>query len=374
MTKLTFSENLVKMRHEKKITQEQLADFLGVTKASVSKWETGNTLPDIQILPLLASYFDMTLDELLGYERNLSKEQIKCLYHRLADDFAEKPFEEVMEESQELVKKYYSCYPFLQQISILWLNHAPLAENEARQGQIRENIVALCDRIIENCRDIGICNNAVAIKSLIDLQSGNAGKVIETMEEVLDVNRIEDKGTLLTMAYMIVGDVENAEKTAQICMYRSLSELLGFGLHLMKLHQKDWEYSQKIGKRLDNIMESFQIDKLNPNMAASYHYQRAVCLCEFLEDETKQAEEMILNHLEQYILAAQRLFQEGIILHGDDFFTKLDEWFEELDLGIKGVRSEKLVRESALQGLNYPEFQKLSNKKQLEKFQKMIFT
>lgn len=374
MMKLTFSENLVKMRHEKKITQEQLADFLGVTKASVSKWETGNTLPDIQILPLLASYFDLTLDELLGYERNLSKEQIKCLYHRLADDFAERPFEEVMEETQELVKKYYSCYPFLQQISILWLNHAPLAENEARQGQIRENIVALCDRIIENCRDIGICNNAVAIKSLIDLQNGNARNVIEAMEEVLDVNRIEDKGTLLTMAYMIVGDVENAEKTAQICMYRSLSELLDYGLHLMKLHKKDWEYSMEIGKRLDNILESFQIDKLNPNMAAFYHYQRAVCLCEFLEDETKPAEEMILNHLEQYTLAAQRLFQEGIILHGDNFFTKLDEWFEELDLGIKGVRSEKLVKESALQGLDYPEFQKLSNQKQLEKFRKMILT
>lgn len=374
MTKLTFSENLVKMRHEKKITQEQLADFLGVTKASVSKWETGNTLPDIQILPLLASYFDLTLDELLGYERNLSKEQIKFLYHRLADDFAEKPFEEVMEETQELVKKYYSCYPFLQQICVLWLNHAPLAEDDARKWQIRDNIVALCDRIIENCRDIGICNNAVAIKSLMDLQCGNAVKVIEAMEDVLDVNRIEDKGTLLTMAYMIVGDVENAEKTAQICMYRNLSELLDYGLHLMKLHKKDWEYSREIGKRLDNIMESFQIDKLNPNMAASYHYQRAVCLCEFLEDETKQAEEMILSHLEQYTLDAQRLFQEGIILHGDDFFTKLDEWFEELDLGIKGVRSEKLVRESALQGLDYPGFQKLSNQKQLEKFRKMILT
>jgi DNA-binding transcriptional regulator YiaG len=41
MNKLAFSENIVTMRHKKKITQEQLADFLGVTKGSVSKWETG---------------------------------------------------------------------------------------------------------------------------------------------------------------------------------------------------------------------------------------------------------------------------------------------------------------------------------------------
>lgn len=372
MNKFTFSENLVKMRHKKEITQEQLADFLGVTKASVSKWETGNTMPDIQILPLLASYFDTTLDELLGYERTLSKEQIKCLYHRLAGDFAIKPFEEVMEESQELVKKYYSCYPFLQQISILWLNHAPLAADPARQEQIWENTVGLCDRIIENCQDIGICNNAIAIRSMIDLQRGEAQKVIETMEEVLDVNRIEDKGTLLTMAYMTLGDVENADKTAQVCMYRSLSEVLQSGLHLMMLHKKDWEYSMAIKKRLDSMIESFQVEKLNPNTAASYHYQTAVCLCEFLNERAEQAEELILHHLEQYTCSIKRLLKEGVVLHGDDFFTKLDEWLEELDLGIEGVRSEKLIKESALGSLEYPEFQKLSGQEKLRKFRSII--
>ncbi len=194
------------------------------------------------------------------------------------------------------------------------------------------------------------------------------------MEEVLDVNRIEDKGVLLTMAYMIVGDVENADKTAQVCMYRSLSEMLSFGLHLMRLHTTDWEYSMAIKKRLDSVAESFQIEKLNPNTAAAYHYQTAICLCGFLKEEADKAEEMILHHLEQYTLSAKRLLKEGIVLHGDDFFTKLDEWFEELDLGIKGVRSEKLVKESVLEGLNYPEFQKLSNQEKLENFRRMILS
>lgn len=42
MNALNFSENIAGLRREKKITQEQLADFVGVTKASVSKWETGD--------------------------------------------------------------------------------------------------------------------------------------------------------------------------------------------------------------------------------------------------------------------------------------------------------------------------------------------
>ena len=75
MNILNFSENIIKLRHKKGITQEELADFVGVTKASVSKWETKQSLPDIMLLPRLAAYFDVTVDELLGYEPNLSREQ-----------------------------------------------------------------------------------------------------------------------------------------------------------------------------------------------------------------------------------------------------------------------------------------------------------
>lgn len=65
-----------------------MASFLGVTKASVSKWKNGQSMPDIMLLPEIATYFDVTVDELLGYEPQLSKEQIKKLYGELGEDFA----------------------------------------------------------------------------------------------------------------------------------------------------------------------------------------------------------------------------------------------------------------------------------------------
>ena len=113
MNYLNFSDNIIRLRHNKKITQEQLADFVGVTKGSVSKWETGQSLPDILILPVLAAFFDVTIDELLGYQPQLSTEQIQKIYHDLAAAFAEQPFHEVMLKSENYVKEYYSCYPFL---------------------------------------------------------------------------------------------------------------------------------------------------------------------------------------------------------------------------------------------------------------------
>ena len=93
---LNLAENIIRLRHDKKITQEQLADFVGVTKASVSKWETKQSMPDILLLPQLAAFFDVTIDELLGYEPQLSKEQMQKIYLELASDFAKNPFEEVI--------------------------------------------------------------------------------------------------------------------------------------------------------------------------------------------------------------------------------------------------------------------------------------
>lgn len=63
---MNFGKNLSELRKRENITQEALAADLGVTAAAVSKWENGNTLPDILMLCALADYFQVTTDALLG--------------------------------------------------------------------------------------------------------------------------------------------------------------------------------------------------------------------------------------------------------------------------------------------------------------------
>ena len=104
---------LIENRHKRGITQEELATHIGVSKGAVSKWETNSSLPDISLLPQLASYFDITIDELIGYEPQMEKEEIKKLYLRLSKDFSVLPFDDVLAECLETAKKYYSCYPLL---------------------------------------------------------------------------------------------------------------------------------------------------------------------------------------------------------------------------------------------------------------------
>ena len=63
-----FSRNLRRLRLEKGLTQEQLADTLGVSPQSVSRWECGNTLPDVMALPQIARLYGVTVDDLYREE------------------------------------------------------------------------------------------------------------------------------------------------------------------------------------------------------------------------------------------------------------------------------------------------------------------
>jgi transcriptional regulator with XRE-family HTH domain len=65
---IKINEQIAFLRHQKDITQEELAQALGVTNQSVSKWESGICCPDIQLLPDIAAYFGVTVDELMGYK------------------------------------------------------------------------------------------------------------------------------------------------------------------------------------------------------------------------------------------------------------------------------------------------------------------
>lgn len=65
-----IAKKIKALRKNKKITQEQLAEVLSVSSQAVSKWENGISTPDIELLPIIARYFGITMDELFNYRQD----------------------------------------------------------------------------------------------------------------------------------------------------------------------------------------------------------------------------------------------------------------------------------------------------------------
>ncbi len=85
MTTMKVNEKIAFLRKQKGITQEELAGALGVTNQAVSKWESAQCCPDIQLLPSIADYFGVSIDELMGHDIIVQKQKTGFVIDDLVD-------------------------------------------------------------------------------------------------------------------------------------------------------------------------------------------------------------------------------------------------------------------------------------------------
>lgn len=85
---LQIGNRIRTFRHQRNLTQEDVATHLGVSFQAISKWERGDGYPDITILPALAAYFETTIDDLMGMNETARREQYDEINHRWASQNA----------------------------------------------------------------------------------------------------------------------------------------------------------------------------------------------------------------------------------------------------------------------------------------------
>ncbi|MDE6963376.1 MAG: helix-turn-helix domain-containing protein, partial [Lachnospiraceae bacterium] len=220
MREINIGRVLMQNRHKKGITQDELAEYIGVSKAAVSKWETASTYPDISLLPRLAAFFDISIDELMGYEPQMEKDDIRKLYKKLTRDFAEKPFDETMECCREIAKKYFSCPPLLFQIGALFVNHCTLSGTPKKTNAVLEEARRLFGRVREISDDAELSSLAVSMDALCLLQLGRAKEVLALLEP-LERNRLSPE-PLLASAFQMMGNTRAAKRILQAGIYHSM--------------------------------------------------------------------------------------------------------------------------------------------------------
>ena len=336
---ISVGANIYKLRKEARLTQDDLASYLGVTKASVSKWETGQSYPDIELLPRIATYFDTTLDKLVGYEPQMSRAGIRRECARLRAAFANESFAQAHERCQELVRDYYSCYPLLAQIAVLYLNHLDLAKGAERE-QLADEAIGLCHRIRQNSTLSVEMKMAEAVEAGFLLATGNPQATVETLGGAPDVQLGTD--VLLANAYGALGQVEEADRVLQGALFQSIVLSLNYLAQMAMLYAANPEKLEIAHNRAIAIIEAFALEDVYVNTAAAYLSFAAAFM---MSGNAQRA----LDCLEDYERACRKL-EFPIVLHGDAFFDKTEAWLEEVnDLGTSAPRDEALVKKSLVE-------------------------
>ncbi len=350
MKEIQISKIILQKRKEKGLTQDALAEYMGVTKASVSKWETGQSFPDITFLPRLASFFNITIDELIGYLPQMDKAEIRRVYKDLSDRFGKEPFRQVYRDVLTITEKYYSCFPCLLQMSILLLNHHMLEKKEAHR-EVLEKTLQLLRRIREESGDLWLMKQATSLEATVQMILGDSLEVLELLEP--NFLPISGDEVVLASAYAMRGEAKKAASVLQVSLYQHMMNYLSVGASYLMHVSGDLEVFKKALNRIFPVADTMGIMTLHPNVMGQIAFSGAHGY--MVHGEKEEALKMLRLYTE-----ACKNFKFPFQLQGDEFFTEVLPWLEELDLGNSAPRGDKLIKEGMLSAVKeYPLFQPL---------------
>ena len=114
--RLKIGETIKYLRKEKNITQEELADCLGISYQSVSRWETGVCYPDLELLPVMSDFFGVTVDKLLGVDENVEQEKVAQYLLRFQEAISQGKVYDCIAIAREGVAEYPNNFALLNKL------------------------------------------------------------------------------------------------------------------------------------------------------------------------------------------------------------------------------------------------------------------
>ncbi|MBQ7669203.1 MAG: helix-turn-helix transcriptional regulator [Clostridia bacterium] len=140
---MSFGNNIKKLRRERGITQDQLANALGISGQAVSRWETGAAMPDISLIPALSNYFNVSSDFLLDINVDGTPEGIDSIKDQLEDMVDDNL---IITTARYALKKYPRDAELMYYLAASLMNRAVYDENKT---EMYEEAASLCRKILD---------------------------------------------------------------------------------------------------------------------------------------------------------------------------------------------------------------------------------
>ena len=283
---LKIGENIKKYRRERELSQEMLAERLGVSFQAVSKWERNETYPDITMLPAIANFFGVSVDALLGTQEIYEKEEVEKIIYKCHELNTHYEFEEIIDEIEAGLKLFPNNFELLS-----WYAYA--IQNSDPQKSIETS-----EYILANCTDSEIRNWVQSTICHAYFKSGKKEKAIESasllpnyyntsedcLRNFLDGDalkkHIQDE-IIIKLAYEFWYAVRKLRKlyspNEQIMLYRKSNEIYD------AIYETD-DVPFKLSRKMMNYMMMAEVCLENDMVKDAFGYMRSAVECALTHD------------------------------------------------------------------------------------------
>ena len=269
-----LSDNIRSLRKSRGLTQEQLAEALGVTAGAVYKWEARLSLPELPMLVQMADFFDTSVDALIGYM--IKDNRRDATLARLRDLRHTKDARGI-DEAEKAVMRYPNCFDVVYQSALMMQVFALEQDDKTLAGRA----MALFERallMIEQNNDSEVSELTIHVSMAeCDLMLGHKEQALETLKVN---NPMGMNNAMIGMWAIIHCDrAEEAENYLSRALLENVSRLFTMTMGFLTLYEKQnrWNEARELARWMLAICEGL-VREGEPSSMVKSCAMMAACL------------------------------------------------------------------------------------------------
>lgn len=285
---MQIGEVIRKYRKSADMTQEEMANRLGVTAPAVNKWENGNSYPDITLLAPIARLLGISTDELLSYHEELSSEEIQALVRTADNKFQTENYEDVFHWIKKELEKYPNCDQLIWQMAVM-LDANRLMKGLPDSGDYDDYICNCYMRVLDS-KDETLRYHAA--DSLFGFYMRK--EEYETADRYLQYFSVQNPERKRKQAeiYQKTGRIQEAYKTYEELLFAEYQVVNGIltGMYMLALQENNSSKAHLLIDKQSGLARLFEMGK----------YYEASCRLDLaaFEQDAKSAAEIMSQMLD----------------------------------------------------------------------------
>lgn len=299
--KLTLAENIRSFRKERRLTQEQFAEALGVTVGSVYKWESGQMTPELDMIVNIADFFDTSMDVLLGYR--VKDNRISAIEERMRE-YCRVRNPEALAEAEKALKKYPNSFEVVHGCAQVYAFFGVGSKDHAETRRALE-LYEQAKLLISQNHDPEISEQTISG------EMANAWMLLDEREKSIELLKKNNAGGVYsdTIGLVLALDLKRFDEAEPYLGGALLLHTIGLvdsvsGYALVLTNRKEYETAKKLLSGVIDYLRQFKegekADFADKIMASMYTVMAHIYTLEEKPEEAKKCLCAVLATVQQF--------------------------------------------------------------------------